>query len=137
MLAHLIDLFGKSKKKLTWNDEYQLFDSMKKTISKETILAYPDFSKPFNLHTDASNQQLGTVISQNGKLLTLYSRKLNNTQRTYTTTEREVISIVETLTKFRNILLGHKTTVYTDHKNLVHETTLIHSQRVMRWRFLL
>ena len=110
---------------------------MKKTIARETILAYPDFSNPFHVHTDASDRQLGAVISQGGKPLAFYSRKLNSAQRNYTTTERELLSIVETLKEFRNILLGHKIKVYTDHKNLVHETTLMSSQRVMRWRLLL
>ncbi len=72
MLSPLTDIFGKSKKKLTWMDEQQrAFDSMKKTIAKETILAHPDFSKPFDVHTDASDRQLGEVISQNGKTFAL------------------------------------------------------------------
>ena len=138
ILAPLTDLVGKSKKKLKWTDEHQqAFNNMKKTIARETILAYPDFSKPFDVHTDASDRQLGAVISQGGKPLAFYSRKLNSAQRNYTTTERELLSIVETLKEFRNILLGQKIKVYTDHKNLVHETTLMSSQRVMRWRLLL
>ena len=138
ILAPLTDLVGKSKKKLKWTNEHQqAFNNMKKTIAKETILAYPDFSKTFDVHTDASDRQLGAVISQSGKPLAFYSRKLNSAQRNYTTTERELLSIVETLKEFRNILLGQKIKVYTDHKNLVHETTLMSSQRVMRWRLLL
>ena len=73
---------------------------MKKTIAKETILAHPDFSKPFDVHTDASDRQLGEVISQNGKPLSFYSRKLNNAQINYKTTERELLSIVETRSNF-------------------------------------
>ncbi len=56
MMVPLTDLVGKSKKKLTWTDEHQrAFDSMKKTISKETILAYLDFSRPLDVHTYASD----------------------------------------------------------------------------------
>ena len=51
--------------------------------------------------------------------------------------ERELLSIVETQKEFRNILLGQNVVVYTDHRNLVHETTMMSSQRVMRWRLLL
>ena len=94
ILAPLTDLVGKSKKKLKWTDEHQqAFEGMKKVIAKETILAYPDFNLPFDVHTDASDRQLGAVISQNGKTLAFYSRKLNSAQRNYTTTERELLFI--------------------------------------------
>ena len=96
------------------------------------LLAYPDFSKTFEIHTDASDYQLGAVISQEGKPIAFYSRKLNNAQTRYTTTEKELLAIVETLKEFKNILLGQKIKVFTDHKNLTYKTH--NSARVMRWR---
>ena len=98
---------------------------------------YPDFNVPFEIYTDTSDRQLGAVITQNGRPLAYYSRKLNNAQRNYTTTERELLSIVETLKEFKNILLGFSITVFTDHKNLTHDTMLLKSERVMCWRLLL
>ena len=106
-------------------------------MAKKTILTYPNFNEVFEIHTDASDRQLGAVISQNGKPLAFYSRKLSGAQRNYTTTEQELLSIVETLKEFRNILLGQRIKVFTDHKNLVHESELKTSQRVMRRRLLL
>ena len=89
-------------------------------IRHEVLKGYPDFNAPFEIHTDASKLQLGSVISQKGKLIAFYSRKINSAQYNYTTTEKELLSIVETLKEFRNILLGHQITVYTDHKNLTY-----------------
>ena len=55
----------------------------------------------------------------------------------YTTTEKELLSIVECVKEFRNILFGYPIRVYSDHKNLVHAATMSQSQRVMRWRLIL
>ena len=111
------------------------FAMAKKVIAKEAMLAYPDFKKPFVIHTDASHYQLGGVISQDGKPIAFYSRKLNDAQTRYTTTERELLSIVETLKEYRNILLGHEIEVFTDHKNLVYKH--FNTERVMRWRLII
>ena len=99
------------------------------------MLAHPDFCKPFVIHMDASHYQLGAVISQEGKHITFYSCKLNPAQTRYTTTERELLSIVETLKEYRNILLGQQIEVFTDHKNLVYKT--FNTERVMRWRLII
>ena len=96
------------------------------------MLAYPDYSKPFVIHTDASHYQLGAVISQDGKPITFYSRKLNDAQTRYTTTERELLSIIEFLKACRRILLGHEVTVYTDNKNLLYKH--LNTERVVHDR---
>ena len=120
-LAPLTALSSKTAK-WTWTElEQKAFDTMKQTMSRETLLTYPDFQKPFEIHTDASHTQLGACISQEGKPVAFYSRKLNPAQTRYTTTERELLAIVETLKEFRNILLGQQIKVYTDHLNLTYK----------------
>jgi len=106
-------------------------------VSAETLLTYPDWTIPFTIHTDASDKQLGTVISQNNKPITFFSRRLSKAQLNYTTTEKELLSIVECLKQFRGILFGYPINVFSDHKNLVYAATLSESQRVMRWRLIL
>ena len=67
--------------------------------------------------------------------MAFYSRKLNPAQTRYTTIERELLSIVETLKEYQNILLGHEMEVFTDHKNLTFKQ--FNTERVMRWRLLI
>jgi len=70
---------------------------MKQAIARETLLTYPDFNKPFEILTNASKVQLGADISQDGKPVTLYNRKVNPAQTRYTNMESELLSIDETL----------------------------------------
>jgi len=135
VLAPLASLTSKTSKWVWGEEQQKAFDTMKKIISREALLAYPDFNEQFDIHTDASHTQLGAVISQKGKPIAFYSRKLRPEQTRYTTTERELLSIVETLKEFRNILLGQQIVVFTDHKNLTCKN--FNTERVMRWRLIL
>jgi cleavage and polyadenylation specificity factor subunit 1 len=59
---------------------------------------------------------------------------MSSTQKRYPTGEQELLSIVETLKEFKNILLGQKIIIHTDHKNLLYEKSA--SDRIIRWRLL-
>ena len=83
-------------------------------------MACPEFNAPFEIHIDALKLKLGAVISQKGKPVAFYSIKMNSAQQNYTTTEKEIFFIVETLKELHNILLGHQITVHTDNKNLTY-----------------
>ena len=141
--SHILEPFtaissGKKGTKIKWTPELEMaFIKVKGMVCQETLLTYPDWSKPFDIHTDASDFQLGAVISQEGRPIAFFSRKLNSAQKNYTTTEKELLSIVECCKEFRNILFGYPIRVYSDHKNLVHAATISQSQRVMRWRLIL
>jgi RNase H-like domain found in reverse transcriptase/Integrase zinc binding domain len=125
-----------AKAKWDWTKECQnAFEDMKTLITKETLLIYPNFKKPFEINTNASKAQLGACISQEGRPVAFYSRKLNLAQIQFTTTERELLPIVETLKEFRNILLGQQIVVHTDHANLTFKH--FNSDRVMRWRLFI
>jgi 2,3-bisphosphoglycerate-independent phosphoglycerate mutase len=46
----------------------------------------------------------------------------------------ELLSIVETLKEFKDILLGQRIIVHTDHKNLLYKN--LSTERLSRWRML-
>jgi hypothetical protein len=119
------------KVKFEWRKEHQdAFDQFKTLISKETLLMFPNFNEPFHIYTDASKYQLGAVIMQNDKPLAFYSRKLNSAQQRYTTGEQELLSIVETLKEFCNILFGQRIVIHTDHRNILYNK--LSSDRIIR-----
>ena len=62
-----------------WTKIYQqAFEETEAMLCKHAMLAYPDFTKPFNLYTDASDLQLGATLVQDGKTIGFYTRKLNS-----------------------------------------------------------
>jgi hypothetical protein len=72
-----------------WIERQQhAFETMKAIIVKDCLVQYPEHNLSFNIYTDASNYQLGAVIMQQNIPLAYYSRKLNNTQKNYTTLEK-------------------------------------------------
>ena len=94
MLALLTDLVGECgqtkiiKQKSTknkpfyWSPNYQsAFDSNKKTIACDVNLDFPDFTKAFEIYTDVSSKQLGSIITQDNRHIMFFRRKLTETQQ--------------------------------------------------------
>ena len=108
---------------------------MKTIVGRDVLLSYPNFSQKFIIHTDSRNTQFWGIISQNEKTISFYSGKLTPAQINYIKTEKELLSMVETLKEFCTIILGHPITVYTDHKNITFENFT--TERVLHWRLIL
>jgi hypothetical protein len=93
-----------------------VFDNLKAAIATETVLAYPDFLKPFQTYTNASATQLGAVIAQDNRPIAFFSRKLSKMQQKYSFTDIELLAIVETLKEFKGMMWGQDIKVYTNQK---------------------
>ncbi len=75
-------------KSLRWDPVYQqAFDNVKAAITKEVVLAYPDFSKSFEIYMDTSAMQLGAVIAQENRPIAFFRRKLFKLQQKYSVTK--------------------------------------------------
>ena len=137
LLAPLSEMAGKNKP-FKWTDKHdKAFREIKRIVSKRVLLSFPDYSKPFQLYTDASDLQLGSVLMQEGKSLAFFSKKLTETQKRYGTGEKEMLSVVESLKEFRTMIKGYPIQVFVDHKNWTHDTKSYKNDRVMRWRLLM
>ena len=111
----------KKEIKFTWSDDQQVaFDHLKSALCNAPVLAFPDFDKDFILCTDASGHGIGAVLMQldsHGKhrVIAYASRLLNKAERNYDVTTREALSVIWSLRHFRELILGYKIHVHTDH----------------------
>ncbi|RVW92651.1 Retrovirus-related Pol polyprotein from transposon opus [Vitis vinifera] len=91
---------------------------------------------------DASDLAMGAVLGQreDEKPYVIYyaSKTLNEAQRNYTTTEKELLAVVFALDKFRAYLVGSSIVVFTDHSALKYLLTKQDAKaRLIRWILLL
>jgi hypothetical protein len=93
-------------------------------------LAYPDYSKVFEIYTDALRKQIGAVTTQDNRPIVFFSQKLSDAQCKYSITKIELLAIVETLKEFKGMLWGQSIKVYTDHANLIRDALGMTSDRV-------
>ena len=100
----------------------QAFETLKNRLTTAPIITPPDSELPFELMCDASDIAIGAVLGQKkGNLhhvIYYASKVLNEAQRNYTTTEKELLAVVYAFDKFRSYLIGSKIVVYTDHAAL-------------------
>ena len=112
-----------------WGDkEEEAFQHLKSQLSQPPILGYPDFSKPFELHTDACFKGLGAVLyqTQDGKqrVIGYASRDLDKSERNYAAHKLEFLALKWAVTeRFANYLHGHRFTVLTDNNPLTYVLT--------------
>ncbi|KAL6348737.1 hypothetical protein AAG906_029765 [Vitis piasezkii] len=91
---------------------------------------------------DSSDLAMGAVLGQreDGKPYVIYyaSKTLNEAQRNYTTTEKELLAMSFALDKFRAYLVGSSIVVFTDHSTLKYLLTKQDAKaRLIRWILLL
>ena len=118
------------------------FDQLKKALTEAPVLAYPDYSKPFILETDASLKGLGAVLSQKGddneiRVIAYASRSLRPSEksmRDYSSAKIELMALKWSVCdKFKDYLLGSKFTVFTDNNPLCYIKSSKLGAAQIRW----
>ncbi|XP_019255156.1 PREDICTED: uncharacterized protein LOC109233746 [Nicotiana attenuata] len=118
------------------------FELLKHKLTTTPIITAPNWDLPFELMCDASDVAVGAVLGQriNKMFHPVYyaSKTMNEAQRNYTVTEKELLAIVFAMEKFRPYLMGAKVIIHTDHAALRYLMTKKDSKaRLMRWVLLL
>ncbi|GJJ75507.1 hypothetical protein EMPS_07865 [Entomortierella parvispora] len=136
MATPLSDLL-KDENPFVWGPEQRkAFQELKEAVAKDPILAHFSPTDPVEIHCDASNRGVGSTLVQNGRPVAFESRKLSSAELNYQTHDKELLSIVHSLTKWRTYLHGSTVPIkiFTDHDSLKHlatQPTLNHRQA--RW----
>ena len=105
-----INIYNKIMNKIIWDDRCQRsFEELKLFLTIAPIVRAPNWQLPFEVMCDASDFTIGAVLGQreDGKPYVIYyvSNTLNEAQRNYTTTEKELLAVVFALDKFRAYLV--------------------------------
>jgi len=122
-IAEPLTRLTRKQTRFVWTEEAQeAFDKLKQALIDATSLAFPYSELPRILDTDASDVAIGAVLSQNldgvERPIAFFSRVMNQTQRNYCTTRRELLAVISALQHFRHYLLGAKVILRTDHHSL-------------------
>jgi hypothetical protein len=86
------------------------------------VLALPDFSKTFQIQTDASKLGVGVVLLQDGHPLAFVSKALGPHTQGLSTYEKEYLAVLVAVEQWRAYLHHGEFVVFTDQRSLVHIT---------------
>ena len=129
----------KGSQTFCWSErEQHAFDQLKKAVCVQPVLQLPDFSKPFEIHTDASDFAYGAVLMQDGHPIAYESKKFSAIESRWPTHEKEMLAIVYALRKWRHYVQDKFTRVVTDNISLQYFLTQPRlSTKQMRWQDML
>jgi hypothetical protein len=105
--------------KFAWTEECEAaFCTLRKLLTTAPVLAQPDIEKPFDVFCDASKNDLGCVLMQDGRVIMYASRQLRKHEANYPTHDLELAAVVHALKIWRHYLLGNVCNIFTDHKSV-------------------
>ncbi|WVZ97665.1 LOW QUALITY PROTEIN: hypothetical protein U9M48_043179, partial [Paspalum notatum var. saurae] len=110
----------KKNAKYSWSPNCEeAFQSLKRSLTTAPVLAQPDVTKPFDVYCDASDNGLGCVLMQEGRVVAYASRQLRKHEANYPTHDLELAAVT-----------CH---IYTDHKSLKYILTQSELNMRQRW----
>ena len=125
LLKGALEKKGKICKKIpfVWEDCHQrAFDKLITVLTSTPVLAFADFTKPFEVETDASTSGLGAVLFQvqDGvrRVIAFASRSLNSAESKYPAHKLECLAMKWAICeKFRDYLYGAPSFILTTDNN--------------------
>nr|GFA56047.1 reverse transcriptase domain-containing protein [Tanacetum cinerariifolium] len=138
-MTHLLE---KNSPFIFSNECIQAFRTLKDKLTEAPILIAPNWDQPFELMCDASDFALGAILGQRiekyFRPIHYASKTMNQAEANYTTTEKEMLTVVYAFKKFCSYLIKNKSIVYTDHSALKYLFAKKDAKaHLLRWNLLL
>jgi hypothetical protein len=117
MICHLADFAtplhaAVHREPFSWTEEEEkAFTALELLLTHAPVVQPPDWNREFHVFVDASDIAIGSVLMQKYEknwFRPVYytNRRLSKAQKNYSTTEREALGMIYSVTKFRHYLLG-------------------------------
>lgn len=147
MLSPLYQLLHKTQAWRWGKAEQHAFCTAKKKLTTSSLLVHFDEHQEVQLECDASPYGVGAVLShpsKNGdRPIAFASRSLSKAEKNYSQIEREALSLIFGVMRYRKYLLGRTFTLVTDHQPLVSllsekkPVPPMAASRIQRWAVIL
>ena len=115
---------------INWTDKHEeCFKTLKNAFAMTPVLTYANYTKPFKVHTDASEIGLGVVLYQDqdegpARIIAYASRSLMKSERRYHSSKLEFLALKWAITdQFHDYLYGGMFEVHTDKNPLTYVLT--------------
>ena len=112
-------------------EQWDSFQRIKATVSELIMLTYPNVNKTFVIYTYVSDYAVGGIVTQDGHVISCFSKMLSPTQQKYDTMDKELLAVEKMLKQHHNIIYGCEVILQKDHKNLCHHKTKHTNQQVL------
>jgi hypothetical protein len=98
---------GGGMENVVWGKEHhRAFDDLKHHFFSSPALSLPNLKQQFDIETDASDYDVGEVLTQHGHPVAYHSETLSDTIQKYPTYDKEIYSIVQACRQWKHYILG-------------------------------
>ncbi|KAG0440651.1 Retrovirus-related Pol polyprotein from transposon 17.6 [Dictyocoela muelleri] len=136
MTCNLYDKLKSNGNKIWWtNEDTDKLNLIFRLIKQTTTLHHADLNVEFLLKCDASEKAMGAILTQEEKLVGIFSKKYNEQEINYSNTEKEALAITKAILHFKQLIYNSKIIIMTDNKNLLFNGPM--TKRLNRMKFIL
>ena len=118
-IAYPITSLQKKGKKFEWSEKCdEGFNKLKDLLTTTPILKITYPHKDFFVYTDACNEGLGGVLTQEGHVIAYESRKLKIHEKNYATYDLELVAVIHALKMWHHYLIDRRFLLMSDNMSL-------------------